>query len=103
MIWHEPFGLVAVEAMASGIPVIASDVGGFQDTVRDGTTGFRFPMGDALLLEQKISFLLDHPDRVREMGQAGHKIAVEEYDWDKIVDKHYVPLLDSVVKQKVQL
>lgn len=99
VIWHEPFGLVAVEAMASGIPVIASDIGGFKDTVRDGVTGYRIPMGNDLELAKKISYLLDHPDEGKKMGQVGRKIVEEEYDWDKIVEKHYIPLFESVVQK----
>ncbi len=99
VVWHEPFGLVAVEAMASGIPVIASDVGGFKGTVREGVTGYRIPMGNELELAKKINYLLKHPEEGRRMGQAGRKIAVEEYTWGKIVDTHYIPLFESVVRK----
>lgn len=69
-IWAEPFGIVVLEAMASGRPVIASRMGGLTDMVVDGETGFLVPPDDSAALRQAIERLLaDAPLRER-MGQA---------------------------------
>jgi glycosyltransferase involved in cell wall biosynthesis len=57
-VWSEPFGLVAIEAMASGVPVIASRIGGLVDIVEDGASGLLVPPGDALALQEAINQLL---------------------------------------------
>ena len=51
-LWAEPFGMAAVESIVRGVPVIASDAGGFQDTVIDGVNGLRFPIGDVASLAE---------------------------------------------------
>jgi glycosyltransferase involved in cell wall biosynthesis len=98
--WHEPFGLVVLESMASAVPVIATDIGGMKDTLRDGVTGFHFPLGDSNTLAQKIEILLDHPEQRMAMGQAGRKLVEEEYTWDKVVDNHYISLFEDAVQRK---
>jgi glycosyltransferase involved in cell wall biosynthesis len=88
-LWEEPFGMVALEAMACGRPVIASRVGGLAGIVRNGETGYLFPPGDEYELAEKLDLLCDS-DRLRErMGLAGRKLVVEEYSWDKIVFSRY--------------
>jgi glycosyltransferase involved in cell wall biosynthesis len=91
-IWQEPFGIVAVEAMACGKPVIASKVGGLQNIVEDGKTGFLVPPGDPKALSEKIEILLTNPKLRQEMGEKGREKAEREYDWDKIFEKYYIPL-----------
>jgi len=91
-LWMEPFGIVAVEAMACGLPVIASAVGGLQKIVIDGETGFLVTPGDEKALMDKIELLLDSPDLRESMGKKGRKLAESLYSWDKIIDKYYVPL-----------
>ena len=70
-VWPEPFGLVAIEAMASGRPVIASDTGGLSDIVVHGQTGLLVPPGDAGALRQAIEQLLANAELRERMGQAG--------------------------------
>jgi glycosyltransferase involved in cell wall biosynthesis len=65
----ETFGIVAIEAMAMGRPVIASRIGGLADVVQDGETGFLIPPGDANALTQAIQRLLDNPTLRKQMGQ----------------------------------
>ena len=67
----EPFGMVLVEAMACGKPVIASDSGGPREIVESGVTGLLVPQGDAERLAQAILTLLGDPERRLRMGQAG--------------------------------
>ena len=68
---HETFGLAALEAMACGAPVVASNVGGLRGLVADGETGLLVPAGDASALASALSDLLGHPARARRMGAAG--------------------------------
>jgi glycosyltransferase involved in cell wall biosynthesis len=71
-LWPEPAGLVALEAMAAGRPVVASSVGGLPEIVLDGTTGILVPAGDVGALRASILQLLADPERRNRMGQAGH-------------------------------
>jgi len=95
-IWEEPFGMVAVEAMACGRPVCASRVGGLQDIVVDGDTGFLFEREDSEGLAQCLRRLLDDRDLRGRMGAAARKRVETEYDWRRIVAKHCAPLLEDL-------
>lgn len=64
----EGLGRVVVEAMASGTPAIGSNVGGIPEMVQDGVTGFLIPPGDETMLAEKIRWVLENPDKTREMG-----------------------------------
>jgi glycosyltransferase involved in cell wall biosynthesis len=65
----EAWGLAALEAMANGVPVIASDIGGLREMVGDGSPGFLVPPGDASALARQISFAASHPDVLRVQGE----------------------------------
>jgi len=96
-IWEEPFGMVAVEAMAAGRPVCASRVGGLEDIVAHGETGFSFDPGDSTALAGFLAQLLDDGDLRARMGASARQRAKEEYDWKRIVAKHYLPLLERLI------
>ncbi len=66
---YESFGLVAIEAFACGIPVIASRAGVMQEMVRDGETGLHFSSGDADDLATKVQWAWAHPQEMRKMGR----------------------------------
>ena len=95
-IWEEPFGLVAVEAMACGRPVCASRVGGLQSIVVDGKTGFLFESADSEQLSERLEILLDDDDLRRRMGDAGRRRAEAEYHWEGIVEKYYPNVWESI-------
>jgi len=74
----EPFGRVVAEAMAAGVPVIATRGGGIPEIVRDGVDGLLYPMGDVGALIQAITDLASDPQRRASMGHSGrHRIATD--------------------------
>jgi glycosyltransferase involved in cell wall biosynthesis len=81
---YEPSGMVSVEAMACGTPVIASPVGGQVDAVVDGTTGILVPAGRPALLAQRIRQLLAHPMLLEAFSVAAADRARSRYSWDRI-------------------
>ena len=95
-VWDEPFGLVAVEAMASARPVCAARVGGLQEILVDRETGFLFDRGDDAELAKALSLLLDNADMRARMGAAGRKRVEECYTWDAVVARYYPPILERL-------
>lgn len=83
---YESFGMVALEAMAMGAPVIASEVGGLAYVVRDGYNGFLVPRRDAQALARRIADLLnDQPLRQQMSRNATHY--ARDYDWSIIAER----------------
>jgi glycosyltransferase involved in cell wall biosynthesis len=80
-IWPEPFGIVGIEAMAYGRPVVAFDSGGISEWLIDGHTGFLIRAGDNQELAAKIKVLLNNPELSKFMGENGREI----------VKKHFIP------------
>lgn len=86
-IWHEPFGIPIIEAMATGLPVVASDGGAFPELVVDGTTGFLVPRGNVDQLTTVLDRLIaDAPLRSR-LGDAGHQRALNFFSWDNATEE----------------
>jgi len=83
---YESFGMVALEAMSSGTPVIASQVGGLQFLVRDQETGFHIPAREPISLAECIIELLTDTLRTEDMGLAASRIA-QEYAWSGIAER----------------
>jgi D-inositol-3-phosphate glycosyltransferase len=80
---YESFGMVALEAMACGTPVVASQVGGLAFLVKDGETGYTVPAGDPEALCYRLKMLIDDKELRRKMGEQAFTFA-QEYDWEKI-------------------
>jgi D-inositol-3-phosphate glycosyltransferase len=83
---YESFGMVALEAMACGTPVVASRVGGLAFSVQDGQTGFHVPEGDAEALAARVRLLLTDQELRREMGRKAARWA-RRYGWPMIADQ----------------
>ena len=82
--WYEPFGIVPLEAMACGAPVVASAVGGLVDSVVDGVTGVHVAPRRPDLLGPVLSALLADKARRAALGAAGARRACRRYGWDRI-------------------
>jgi glycosyltransferase involved in cell wall biosynthesis len=79
----ESFGLVAVEAMIFGLPVVATNWRGLPDIVVDGETGFLVPPKDASAIAERLKILVSDPDLRAAMGAAGRKRYEEKFTVDK--------------------
>jgi len=80
----EAFGMPAAEAMAAGLPVVASRSGGIVEIVADGETGLLVPPDDAAALAEALLTLFRDPDRRIRMGAAGRACASDRFSWDRI-------------------
>jgi glycosyltransferase involved in cell wall biosynthesis len=74
--WAEPFGIVAIEAMSAGVPVVASRVGGLPDIVRHGETGLLIEPGDRRMLADALGTLIADAALRARMGEAGRREAL---------------------------
>jgi glycosyltransferase involved in cell wall biosynthesis len=93
----ESFGIPAIEAGASGLPVVASAAGGLVDTIVPGRTGLLVPPGDVPALADALDALLSNPSRARSLGRAARD-HVAAFAWDHIADTlagYYEEVLSS--------
>ncbi|WP_073948661.1 glycogen synthase [Streptomyces kebangsaanensis] len=97
---YEPLGIVNLEAMACGTPVVASEVGGIPEVVEDGRTGVLVPVDDDFEtgLARALDAVLADAGAARRMGEAGRRRAVEEFGWDAVA-RRTVRLYEEVLGQ----
>jgi len=91
----ESQGLRLIEAMACGKPVIASKAGVFNDIVEDGKTGFLVEPASKDRLLEKMDLLLKNDEMCKSMGKEARIKVEAEYDWDIIIERDYIPLLQE--------
>ena len=76
----EAFGIVAIEASATGLPVVATDVGGLADVVDDGVTGYLIRPNDVAMLTERLQYLVEHPSICAQMGDAARLRVEDRFD-----------------------
>ncbi|AOR30509.1 glycosyl transferase family 1 [Streptomyces fodineus] len=97
---YEPLGIVNLEAMACGTPVVASRVGGIPEVVADGRTGLLVDTDDEFEagLARALDAVLGDPETARRMGEAGRVRAVGEFGWDAVA-RRTAALYEEILKQ----
>ncbi|OBG21333.1 glycogen synthase [Mycolicibacterium celeriflavum] len=84
---YEPFGIVALEAAATGIPLVTSDVGGLGEAVIDGQTGVSYPPRDVAALAAAVRSVLDDPQAAQQRAIAARERLTSEFEWHTIADE----------------
>ncbi len=96
----EPFGIVFVEAMAYGLPLVAPNTGAVPDFLEDGRNGYMVAPRDVPALTRALTALLDDPQQCRAFGKVGYQLAHERYTWEKVGQRmkaHILPFLKQEV------
>ncbi|MCH7592723.1 MAG: glycosyltransferase family 4 protein, partial [Planctomycetes bacterium] len=97
----ESFGVAAIESAAMGVPVIASNVGGLPDSVRDGETGLLVQENAPGELAEAIMALLADPERRRRMGEAGIAWANQHFNWSAAMDQWELTLQQAADNARI--
>jgi L-malate glycosyltransferase len=95
----ESFGLTALEAMASEVPVIATRVGGIPEVVEDGGCGFLFEVGDINRMAQAALKVLQDDAERKRLGARGREIAISNFTTDKIIPQ-YERLYERLIRER---
>jgi colanic acid/amylovoran biosynthesis glycosyltransferase len=88
-----------MEALATGLPVVASEVGSVHDLVKDGEMGFLANVGDVDSIADRLEYLIEHPDVWPEMGRSGRKHIKTNYDIEKLNDR-LVKIYEGILQKK---
>ncbi|MET0418634.1 MAG: glycosyltransferase [Actinoplanes sp.] len=99
--WYEPFGILPLEAMACGVPVVASAVGSMLDTVVDSVTGALVTPRDPVALAEVVGPLLESPSRRAEFARAGLERVRSCYSWDRVAADTAAAYQQTVRRQGV--
>ena len=84
---YEPFGIVALEAMVTGTPLVVSSSGGLDEIVEHGVDGLKVYPGDAGSLAEQVCCLLEHDERAAVMAERAYQKAIQKYSWEMIAQK----------------
>ena len=88
--------LTLQEAQLMGKPVIATNVGGIPELMKDNETGFLVERGDYQTINEKISILINDEKKRKEMGERGRKFVTENFSWDKIA-KEFLEISKNIL------
>lgn len=94
----EGFATNCLEAMASGLAVVSSKVGGFSDAIVDGLNGFLVEQEDYKMLAKKLIVLIENIHMIGEFGRINRKEVSEKYDWEKVIIPKYLDVYRALVK-----
>ncbi|WP_404428704.1 glycosyltransferase family 4 protein [Sutcliffiella horikoshii] len=98
---YEPFGIVAIEGMAAGKPVIAARTGGLSSIINDGETGLLFEPENVSNLIEKISTLIEDPTLCGKLGEASNEVK-QKYNWEDVRDQTEAVYETTVTTSSVQ-
>lgn len=101
---NDSFPLVILEAMASGLPVVSTNVGGIPSMIDNNKQGFLIQPGDSQVLAEKIQYLLDNPEMAKKFGKNGRNKVVQNLTWNtqaKKTNDILLQALSSVGEQKI--
>ena len=94
--WNEPFGRVVIEAFATGIPVIGTNSGGVKEIIKDGVTGYLVPPKNPVKIAEKLIYLFNHPELIKEMGNVG-----KETVRDKFNIQYYTRNIEKIIMESI--
>ncbi len=84
---YEPFGIVALEGMATKTPVVASDVGGMSEFIKNGINGFKVEPNNPYQLAEKIKFVLNNQEKAKSVASKAYQIVNDKYNWANIAER----------------
>ncbi|MEN6290582.1 MAG: glycosyltransferase family 4 protein, partial [Methanobacterium sp.] len=93
----EGLGVVLLEAMACGIPVIGSDIGGIPDIIQDGVTGLLAPEKDVNGLSRSITTLIEDEDLRERIAFRGYDKVREKFSWEKVAE-NYLSIYNDIAE-----
>src|SRR6185503_19203762 len=102
---HDPRGNVdglpnvVLEAMASALPVVATEVSGIPLAIRDGVEGLLVPEGDGRAVREALLALFADRDRARRLGAAGRQRAVDELTWDAVAARYRAAYAEGIARR----
>ncbi len=91
---------VLLEALSTGTPVVATRVGGIPEVIRQGEEGILIPPADPMSIKQAVCFLLSHPEKAREMGRKGRKLAETRFSLQRMLQDYQQMYLFLLSKKK---
>jgi phosphatidyl-myo-inositol alpha-mannosyltransferase len=97
---QESFGLVLVEAMAAGVPVVASDIAGYREVIRNDVNGLLVPVGDPAALADAVGQVLLEPDLAKRLTEAGRARA-EDFRWEGVVERIEQAYRDAIGNRRL--
>jgi len=96
---YEPFGIVALEAMAARVPVVVSEVGGLKEVVKHGETGITFYTNNPESLAWGILHTLEHPEWAKMRVENAYRMVKEEYGWDRIA-RRTIEIYKRIIEER---